>query len=889
MSGSIPHAVDRRIGLSLAGLVAVAILPLLLFGLVAAWTVVDQKKLYVADGLANTARALQIAVDRELQGQIEIMQMLGTEPSLDEAEPTGFEMRARRAVQTHSDWRNVALIDPATHLIVASALPIAGARPLTSSPAAVDEVARSDKAAIVGLLVTGQIVKEPFVQLLAPVTRNGKVRFVMAVVMDPRSLSQIFSEQGLPEGWTATILDTRMTISGRSRDPQRYVGKRATPTLADRVLASEQGMFTAINQEGETTYTVFSRSAQTGWCVAIGIPARELDGPILRLLAQWAGGGAALILVALALTTWVSQKILRARRSYEAALRDSQTRVQAALDDFNELVARLPIGVYRYRANPDNTGRFEYVSDRFCQQLSLKGEQVLADSKVLLGVLNPEDLPAFRLAVQEALKRKKAFQWEGRVQHGAGWRWIRSESLPIVLASGDILWNGIQEDITERKLAEEQLRKLSAAVEQSPASVVITDLEANIQYVNPRFTQVTGFLDSEVRGRNPRVLQSGKVDKEVYLDLWEKLTKGQAWRGELLNKRKDGSLYWEESLVAPILDAQGVTTHYVAVKLDITQRKRIEAELADARLMLQSAQRAAHIGDWNWDVRKSKLHWSEETFHIFGSEGRRDPIPWPQLQSYFSASSWSKLDLAVKRCLHEGAPFEMDAELIRANGSRAWVALYGTARRDEFGAIDMLVGKVQDITDRHRVEERMESLALHDGLTKLANRRLLEDRLDQAMLLGKRNNFYGAVLFIDLDNFKPLNDAWGHSVGDMLLIEVANRLRACVRETDTVARYGGDEFVVLLNELTSSRTASMTEALAVAEKIRSALAVEYKMQAAGATGGTGQIVHRCTASIGVALFKTDEIAAAEALRLADKAMYRSKANGRNQVSHGDEA
>ena len=156
-------------------------------------------------------------------------------------------------------------------------------------------------------------------------------------------------------------------------------------------------------------------------------------------------------------------------------------------------------------------------------------------------------------------------------------------------------------DITERRQAEEMLSKLSVAVDQSPASVVITDLEACIQYVNHRFSEVTGYGAGEAIGQNPRLLQSGATRPEVYLDLWDKLTNGQAWEGELLNKRKNGELYWEESHVAPVKDSTGAVTHYVAVKTDITQRKQTEAALHQSHEALRSILDTTLDGFWRTD------------------------------------------------------------------------------------------------------------------------------------------------------------------------------------------------------------------------------------------------------------------------------------------------
>lgn len=143
-------------------------------------------------------------------------------------------------------------------------------------------------------------------------------------------------------------------------------------------------------------------------------------------------------------------------------------------------------------------------------------------------------------------------------------------------------------DRTERKQTEEKLRQLSQAVEQAPISIVIADTDGNLQYVNPRFTQVTGYTREEVMGQNPRILKSGKTPPEEYVELWNTITSGHIWRGELINKRKNGDIYYESAIISPILNDAGVVTHYVGVKEDITERKRAEEELHETNQKLKN-------------------------------------------------------------------------------------------------------------------------------------------------------------------------------------------------------------------------------------------------------------------------------------------------------------
>jgi diguanylate cyclase (GGDEF)-like protein len=180
-------------------------------------------------------------------------------------------------------------------------------------------------------------------------------------------------------------------------------------------------------------------------------------------------------------------------------------------------------------------------------------------------------------------------------------------------------------------------------------------------------------------------------------------------------------------------------------------------------------------------------------------------------------------------------------------------------------------------------ENKIRNFAYYDPLTQLPNRRLLNDRLAQAMAASKRSGRYGAVMFMDLDNFKPLNDTHGHDVGDLLLIEVGHRLTRCVREMDTVSRFGGDEFVVMLSELDEDEKHSVVQAGIVAEKIRAALAEPYLLARTLEDSIEATIEHHCTASIGVALFINHESSPEETFKYADTAMYQAKEAGRNKI------
>jgi len=238
----------------------------------------------------------------------------------------------------------------------------------------------------------------------------------------------------------------------------------------------------------------------------------------------------------------------------------------------------------------------------------------------------------------------------------------------------------------------------------------------------------------------------------------------------------------------------------------------------------------------------------------------------------------------------QGKPFvEFQGELEQPckDGSTVWTEVSTSGMRNAAGEFFGILGVTRNITKRKQMEDQVRLLAFYDPLTKLPNRRLLNDRLTQAMAISKRGGCYAAVMFLDLDNFKPLNDKYGHAVGDLLLIETADRLKKCVRETDTVARFGGDEFVVLISVLMEDRADSEALAVRIAEKVRSSLAKAYVLTVRHEDEAVSIVEHQCTVSIGIALFSSHDATEGDILRRADTAMYQAKEAGRNKICFYD--
>ena len=216
------------------------------------------------------------------------------------------------------------------------------------------------------------------------------------------------------------------------------------------------------------------------------------------------------------------------------------------------------------------------------------------------------------------------------------------------------------------------------------------------------------------------------------------------------------------------------------------------------------------------------------------------------------------------------------------DGRILWGEILSKPERNEKGEIIGYHGITREITERKAMQDKVQELAFYDALTKLPNRLLLKERLNYALAEMKRNHHYGALLFLDLDNFKSLNDTHGHSIGDLLLCQVADRLKQCVREIDTIARFGGDEFVVILNALYEDKNKSAQQAHKIAEKIRQSLSALYMLNISHE--GKEQLVeHCCTASIGVLVFDSKEGSLDDLLKRADSAMYKAKEAGKNVI------
>jgi diguanylate cyclase (GGDEF)-like protein/PAS domain S-box-containing protein len=532
----------------------------------------------------------------------------------------------------------------------------------------------------------------------------------------------------------------------------------------------------------------------------------------------------------------------------------------------------------------------------------------------------------------------------------------------------------------------------AAALEATANAVMITNKAGMVIWVNSAFEQLTGYTHAEIVGQSTRVLKSGQNSQALYEEMWRTILGGRIWRGELTNRRKDGSLYDEEMTITPVQDRKGEITHYIAIKLDISERRQAEANLLSLTERLSLATGVAKVGVWEWDLASNALTWDATMFEIYGFPFVV-PMPYEKWSAAVYPEDLPAVEDTLREAIDEKGRGSADFRIILADGTVRNVSTVGTVVLDEHANVSRVIGTAQDITERKQgeealrqakekyraifedavvaifqstpggryttvnpamahmlgydspqeliasitdislqvyvdsqsreelkrllrehgtvrnfecqiyrkdgskmwisanvravskagvlvgyeglneditarkvAEEQAQFLAYYDALTGLPNRTLLRDRLTNALAGALRRGDKVAVLFLDLDRFKVVNDSLGHSCGDLLLQDVAERLKKWARQQDTVARLGGDEFLIVLNGLKD-----VADAAVAADRLMDAMAAEFTLQ-----GHSFSI----SCSLGISIFPEHGTDVETLMKNADAAMYCAKDNGR---------
>jgi diguanylate cyclase (GGDEF)-like protein/PAS domain S-box-containing protein len=598
------------------------------------------------------------------------------------------------------------------------------------------------------------------------------------------------------------------------------------------------------------------------------------------------------------------------KESSETSLAKERDELRAAKNYLQALYNASPDMIFLY--GPD--GRLVDVNENVLQAYGFNREDILQ--------VNPIDLmgEGYTLEMaQEKIRRalegeQLEFEWVARRKSGEEFpAEVRLRRLETG-GKGEVL--AVVRDISTQRRADEALR-LAATAFETHEGITITDKNANILRVNQAFTQITGYSAEEVVGKNPRILKSGRQDAAFYRDMWNALTERGHWQGEISNRRKNGESYPEWLTITAVKNDQGETTHYVAVFVDLSELKHQQATIERSALeeqalgallrlsleplpleefLQQALDRILASVPWLMLLPKGGIFLDKQK----GSAGKlrlvasRDLAP--DLRRLCTEVSFGQClcgraarerTIQFADCVdhrHETvysgitAHGHYNVPILSGDTVLGVMALYLPEGHKSEAQEKAFLLRVADVLSmgiiRRYAEAEVEYGAYHDVLTGLPNRRLLMDRLERNLASAVRHGHVGAVLFVDLDHFKTINDSLGHSVGDVLLQRVAIRLREALREEDTTARLGGDEFVILLPQVSSDLETTASQIHKIAEKVQAVVSRPYTVR--------DHELH-ITPSIGISLFPKGKDSADDVLKQADTAMYRAKEGGRNAI------
>lgn len=427
-----------------------------------------------------------------------------------------------------------------------------------------------------------------------------------------------------------------------------------------------------------------------------------------------------------------------------------------------------------------------------------------------------------------------------------------------------------------------------AILENAGRAVILTNREGVIVFFNRAAQRMLGYLADEVVNRQTPLIfhrpdeVSGR-SQALSLELGRPVDNGFETFIARLNGRKqdesdwtyvrkDGSELPVSLVISALADARGDVQGYLGIAADISVRRRLEQDVRIAAVAFES-QAAIMVTDAEQRILKVNRAFSELTGYAMEEAVGNTPkmLKSGRQDADFYVAMWNSL-LAVGHWQGEIWNRRKNGEIYPE-----WLTI--SAVRDMHGRLTHYVSTFSDISNLKVAQSEIHNLAFYDPLTALPNRRLLRDRLDKACATSRRNGQYGALLIIDIDQFKTLNDTLGHDVGDHLLVEVAKRLLLCIRDEDTAARQGGDEFVVMLEELGLDAASAGVHAETVAEKIRQELARPYHL--------AGESEYVRTASVGISLFQGTDKSIDSLLKQADIALYKAKDAGRNVVRFFD--
>lgn len=581
--------------------------------------------------------------------------------------------------------------------------------------------------------------------------------------------------------------------------------------------------------------------------------------------------------------------VLQEQQRLEAALRTSEAKYRA-------LAEQVP--AVSYIAPLERPSNRLYISSQIVKVLGYSLDEWRDCPELLSRIIHPDDRD--RVLVEDASRRaayvgreianEKPFIVEYRaIAKNGRLVWFRDRAVAVLdEVNQSILLQGLMFDITESKVAESALQKSEyryyTLAKMLPVGIFRTETAGECLYVNPRFCEMAGLTPSEaLRSGWARSLHPEDRDR-VLTEWYRAITQKMPFKLEY-RFQKGEEITWVYCQAVPEIEQNGEVMGYLGTLTDISDRKQTEEALRQAEEKYRSIFENASEGIFQTTPAGRYLSANPALARIYGYNSSEELIE--QIQDIASQiyTQPSRRAEFVREVEKNGFVSQFESEVYRADGSTIWVSENARGVRSSSGELLYYEGTVEDITSRKMAEEKLLHDALHDTLTGLPNRALFMDRLGHAIELGKRRpEILFAVLFIDLDRFKVVNDSLGHLVGDQLLVAIAHRLKMCLRIGDTVARLGGDEFAILLENITDK-----SDAILIAQRIQNELSLPFNLS-------THQIFS--SASIGIVCSGLPQVRSGkdttslytqsptlydrpeDLLRDADAAMYHAKAQGK---------
>ncbi len=439
-----------------------------------------------------------------------------------------------------------------------------------------------------------------------------------------------------------------------------------------------------------------------------------------------------------------------------------------------------------------------------------------------------------------------------------------SDEISELATSFNLMTNWLQ---AAQQHEAEALKELRVMLNASGEGFWKVDQFGRIVEVNDAYCRLIGYTGDEIVGAHISKFEALEQTPEAVAAHIQRVVERGSDRFETKHRHRDGHLVDIEVITSFIAE----TNCLIVFLHDVTERKRIEDTLRVAAVTFETQDAIVITGPDGNIIRVNQAFQDITGYRAEEVIGKNARILQSGLHDKaFYQAMWSKL-------LDNG---KWSGEIMdrRKNGEVYPKFMTITALYDDHHQVTHYVSVSSDISQRKLAEQEIHQLAFYDTLTNLPNRRLLMDRMKQAFAISKRSGQYGALMFLDLDHFKTLNDTQGHDIGDLLLLEVARRLESSVRNSDTVARWGGDEFVVVLGSLSAVTAEAAARAELVAEKVRTALNRPYQL---------GDYTHHTTPSIGIVLFRGQQESLENLFKHADSAMYQAKSAGRNAIRFFD--